>query len=46
MPKCDCGAKEVPDCPSCHGQTWYKDGVYKHNKTWGCGFEGQRKIVK
>lgn len=41
-PKCECGAYRVSDCPSCHGSTWYKEGVYKHQGL-GCGFEGKRK---
>lgn len=41
---CECGAKEVKDCPSCHRATWYKDLIYKH-MPWGswCTFEGKRK---
>lgn len=42
---CNCGAKEVPDCPACKRTTWIKDFVYKHQH-WGCGFEGERKHEK
>ena len=42
--KCDCGAKVMPDCPACHRNTWFKDGIYKH-QGYGCGFEGERKWV-
>ena len=42
-----CGAKEVPDCPCCHNETWVsKDEIYKHHALlrW-CTFEGKRKVV-
>jgi len=40
-----CGAKEVDDCPCCHRNTWFKDGIFKHNNKFcktGCGFIGKR----
>lgn len=43
LPECACGAIEVPDCPACHRDTWFKDGVYKH-KWLGCGFIGKRIV--
>ncbi len=43
--KCpDCGALGEQECPACKKETWFLNGMYKHQ--WmGCGFEG-RKIIK
>ena len=39
--ECKCGAMRVEDCPCCHRKTWYKTGIYKHQR-WGCGFVGEK----
>jgi len=41
--ECSCGAFEVPSCPACKRETWYKDKIHRHNKPYGCGFEGEKK---
>jgi len=43
--ECACGAKVVEDCPCCHKETWFKDEVYKHEKShyFNCGFTGKRR---
>lgn len=39
--QCKCGAKGNFKCPCCKRDTWYKDGIYKHQ--WmGCGFQGEK----
>jgi hypothetical protein len=41
-----CGAsRETAKCPCCKRATWEKDGEFKHQEPYGCGFRG-RKLEK
>lgn len=44
--KCrNCGARQrKKSCPSCKGDTFYKDEIYMHQRH-GCGFIGKKKVI-
>ncbi len=43
----NCHARHVDkSCPCYNGDTWIKEGIYKHNDPWNCGFTGKKIFRK
>ena len=41
-----CGAKSGKICPKCELFTWYKNGIFKHQYSLFCNFQGKFKGKK